>query len=144
MLGIVRTFLSEYFELFMTSVGVMMAMLITLSELTRGEQGMAMVFVIWLQGIILWAVHRHGVLRSRALIKKMRMMVQDRVNNRLTLWLSLSDIQSEVGTESGRVERQSVSLAAARAVALELDKLSFEELKAWERRNARFIYTHLR
>ncbi|HEY9013871.1 MAG TPA: hypothetical protein VIM84_02265, partial [Gemmatimonadales bacterium] len=108
MLGIVRTFLSEYFELFMTSVGVMMAMLITLSELTRGEQGMAMVFVIWLQGIILWAVHRHGVLRSRALIKKMRMMVQDRVNNRLTLWLSLSDIQSEVGTESGRVERQSV------------------------------------
>jgi hypothetical protein len=144
LLSIVRTFLSEYFELFMTSVGVLMAMLITLSEMSRGEQGMALVFLIWLQGLIVWAVHRHGILRSRALIKKMRMMVQDRVNNRLTLWLSLSDIQSEVGTESGRIERQSVSLAAARAVALELEKLSFEELRAWERRHARFISTHLR
>jgi hypothetical protein len=68
-LYLVRVTLSEYFELFMTTVGVVMAILITLSELSRGEQGMALIFLIWLQGLILWAVHRHSRLRSRALLQ---------------------------------------------------------------------------
>lgn len=134
-----RARLAEHFELFMTTAGVVLAMLITLSELTRGEQGTALIFLIWLQGLIVWAVHRHCILRSRGLVNKMRMMVQDRVNNRLTLWLSLTDVQSRIATETGRDEREAVSLAAARAVALELEKLSFESLREWERRYAKFI-----
>ena len=89
---LVRATLSEYFELFMTTVGVLMAILITVSELSRGEQGLALTFLIWLQGLILWAVHRHCMLRSRALVQKMRLMMQDRVNNRLTIWLNLGDV----------------------------------------------------
>lgn len=143
LLHAVRAVLAEYFELFMTTAGVLLAILITLSELSRGEQGTALIFLIWLQGLIVWAVHRHCMLRNRALVHKMRMMVMDRVNNRLTIWLSLTDIQSQVGTEAGRHERQAVSLAAARAVALELEKLSFEELRAWERRHARFMASRL-
>jgi hypothetical protein len=135
----IRARLAEHFELFMTTAGVLLAMLITLSELTRGEQGTALIFLIWLQGLIVWAVHRHCILRSRGLVNKMRMMVQDRVNNRLTLWLSLTDVQSRIATETGRDEREAVSLAAARAVALELEKLSFESLREWERRYAKFI-----
>jgi hypothetical protein len=138
-----RAGLSEHFELFMTSVGVLMAMLITLSELSRGEQGTALIFLIWLQGFILWAVHRHCMLRSRALVKKMRLMMQDRVNNRLTVWLNLSDIQARVASDAGRQEREAVSLAAARAVSLELENLSFESLRTWEKRHARFISTRL-
>jgi hypothetical protein len=114
-----------------------------LSELSRGEQGMALIFLIWLQGFILWAVHRHCVLRNRALIQKMRLMVQDRVNNRLTVWLSLTDVQARIAAEAGREDRESVSLAAARAVSLELEKLSVESLRTWERRNARFLYSRL-
>jgi hypothetical protein len=141
---VVRATLSEYFELFMTTVGVLMAILITVSELTRGEQGMALTFLIWLQGLILWAVHRHCILRSRALVHKMRLMMQDRVNNRLTIWLNLSDVQARVvAAEANREEREAVSLAAARAVSLELEKLSFESLRTWERRHARFLSSRL-
>jgi hypothetical protein len=139
LLNAVRARLVEHFELFMTTVGVLLAILITLSELSRGEQGTALIFLIWLQGFILWAVHRHCVLRSRGMVDRMRMMMQDRVNNRLTLWLSLTDVQSRIAAETGRDEREAVSLAAARAVALELEKLSFESLRTWERRYGRFI-----
>jgi hypothetical protein len=143
LLCVLRAKLAEHFELFMTTVGVLLAILITLSEWSSGKQGTALIFLIWLQGFIVWAVHRHCRLRSRLLVKKMRLMVQDRVNNRLTIWLSLSDVQSQVGTETGRHEREAVSLAAARAVALELEKLSFEELRTWERRHERLIYSRL-
>ena len=37
-LALIRSGLAEYFELFMTTVGVVMAILITLSELSRGDQ----------------------------------------------------------------------------------------------------------
>jgi hypothetical protein len=142
-LYLVRLALSEYFELFMTTVGVLMAMLITVSELSRGEQGMALTFLIWLQGLILWAVHRHCKLRSRALIQKMRLMMQDRVNNRLTVWLNHTDVQARVAAEAGLEEREAESLAASRAVSLELEKLSFESLRTWERRHARFLSSGL-
>ena len=135
----VRAQLAEHFELFMTTVGVLMAILIILSELSRGQQGTALIFLVWLQGFILWAVHRHCTLRNRALVDRLRMMVQDRVNNRLTLWLSLTDVQSRIATEAGRDDREAVSVAAARAVALELEKVSFESLRTWERKYARFI-----
>jgi hypothetical protein len=142
-LYLVRAALAEHFELFMTTVGVLMAILITVSELSRGEQGMALTFLIWLQGLILWAVHRHCMLRSRALVNKMRLMMQDRVNNRLTVWLNLTDVQARVAAEAGREEREAVSLAAARAVSLELEKLSFDSLRTWERRHARFLSSRL-
>lgn len=135
----VRAQLAEHFELFMTIVGVLMAIFIILSELSRGQQGTALIFLVWLQGFILWAVHRHCMLRNRALVDRLRMMVQDRVNNRLTLWLSLTDVQSRIAAEAGRDDREAVSVAAARAVALELEKVSFESLRTWERKYAKFI-----
>ena len=138
-LYLVRVTLSEYFELFMTTIGVLMAIVITVSELSRGQQGLALTFLIWLQGLILWAVHRHCRLRSRALVHKMRLMMQDRVNNRLTVWLNLTDVQARVTSDAGREEREAVSLAASRAVSLELEKLSYESLRTWERRHARFL-----
>jgi hypothetical protein len=134
-----RAILAEHFELFMTTAGVLIAITIILSELTHGEQGTALIFLVWLQGLIVWAVHRHCRLRNEAIVDKLRMMVQDRVNNRLTLWLSLTDVQSRVATEAGRDEREAVSLAAARAVSLELEKVSLDSLRTWERRYARFI-----
>jgi hypothetical protein len=143
LLHVVRANLAEHFELLLTSAGVLFAIMITLSELSRGDQNMALIFLIWLQGLIVWAVHRHCILRSRALVTKMRLMVQDRVNNRLTTWLSLTDVQTRPGDPAEREGLEAVSVAAARAVSLELEKLSFESLRAWERRNARFIWSRL-
>jgi hypothetical protein len=143
-LYLVRATLAEYFELFMTTIGVLIAIMVTVSELTRGELGMALTFLIWLQGLILWAVHRHCTLRNRALVQKMRLMMQDRVNNRLTVWLNLTDVQARVAADAGREEREAVSLAAARAVSLELEKLSFESLRTWERRHARFLSSRMK
>src|SRR4029079_6675769 len=48
-----------------------------------------------------------------------------------------------LAAEAGREDRESVSLAAARAVSLELEKLSVESLRTWERRNARVRYSRL-
>jgi hypothetical protein len=141
-LYLLRTSLAEHFELFMTSAGVLIAIMITLSELSRGEQGTALIFLIWLQGLIVWAVHRHCILRNRATVKKMRLMMQDRINNRLTVWLNLTDVQART-SEAGRGEREAVSVAAARAVSLELEKLSLESLRGWERRNARLLHSGL-
>jgi hypothetical protein len=140
---LVRATLAEHFELFMTTVGVLLAIMITVSELTRGQLGMALTFLIWLQGLLLWAVHRHCVLRSRAIVEKMRLMMQDRVNNRLTVWLNLSDVQARATEEANREDREAVSLAAARAVSLELEKFSFESLRSWERRHARFLSSRI-
>jgi uncharacterized lipoprotein YajG len=142
-LYLVQVALSEHFELFMTTVGVLMALLITVSELSRGTQGMALTFLLWLQGLILWAVHRHCRLRSGALVQKMRLMMQDRVNNRLTVWLNLADVQARVAPDVDREEREAVSLAASRAVSLELEKLSLESLRSWERRHAGFLSSRL-
>jgi hypothetical protein len=143
LLYLVRAYLADYFELFLTIIGVVLALLVALSELSRGQQGMTLVFLIWLQGLVLWAVHRHCVLRHRALIEKLRLMVQDRVNNRLTVWLGLTDIQTGGLAGLGPEDREAVSLGAARAVALELEKVSYESLRSWERHQARSVLSRL-
>ena len=61
-----RAILSEYFELFLTTVGVLVAIGGTFTELPGGEKGLALTFLVWLQGFILWAVHRHNWFRRRA------------------------------------------------------------------------------
>lgn len=138
-----RAALAEYFELFLTIVGVLLAIMVTLSELSRGEQGMALIFLIWLQGFLVWAVHRHCWFRRRALIQNIRLMLQDRVNNQLTVVLSAAELRPREITEAERQNRDT-ALAAARAVSLELEGLSFESLRAWERQYGRFIRPRMR
>ena len=128
-----RAMLVEHFELFLTIVGVMMAITIALMELPRGKQGMATVALVWLQGFLIWAVHRHCWFRRRALVHKMRVMLQDRVNNQLTVMLGVAELRSQatVDEERADVER---AVVAARTVSSELEHLSLESLTAWERR----------
>jgi hypothetical protein len=125
--------LVEHFELFLTVVGVLMAIAIALMELPRGEQGLATVALVWLQGFLIWAVHRHCWFRRRALVHKMRVMLQDRVNNQLTVMLGVAELRKQT-TEAE--ERQDVERAvlAARTVSAELEHLSLESLTAWEQR----------
>jgi hypothetical protein len=126
-----RSILAEYFELFLTAVGVLIAILITLSQLSHGEQGVALTFLIWLQGLILWAVHRHGWLMRRALFEKIRLMLQDRVDHRLT------ELRSIIGLNIRDLsDDRDGALAAARAVSMEIENLSFESLSSWARKGS--------
>ena len=123
-----RARLAEHFEFFLTTAGVLLALMVTLSELSRGDQGSALIFLIWLQGFLTWAVHRHCWFRRRALVLKMRAMLQDRVNSHLTVILGVAHFRARDATESDRHELET-AVAAARAVSLELESLSIESLE---------------
>lgn len=134
----VRALLVEHFELFLTTVGVLLAITIAFTELTRGEQGLATVTLVWLQGFLIWAVHRHAWFRRRALVTKMRVMLQDRVNNQLTVMLGAAEMRARPSSyeEQADLDR---AVGAARTVSEELERLSLESLRDWERRYRRSV-----
>lgn len=134
----VRARLAEHFELFLTAASVLVAIGLMFVGLPRGEQGLAHVFLLWLQGFLIWSVHRHAWFRRKALVEKMRLMLQDRVNNQLTVMLGTAEIANREMTPA---EKQGVETAttAARTVAHELETLSLESLRSWERRYRYFL-----
>lgn len=120
----VRASLAEHFELFLTTVGVLLAILVIMSELSAGEQDMTLIFLIWLQGFILWAVHRHGWFQRRALVQKLGLMLHDMVDDKLAIMLSMAELRTRGIMKTERETEE--SSAAARAVSLELEKLPLE------------------
>ena len=129
-----RALLAEQFELFLTTVGVVLTILLVFSGLSTGQQGLAHAFLIWLQGFLIWAVHRHATLRRQALIDKLRLMLQDRVNNQLTVMLGMAEIRGRDMTPDEREDLETAT-TAARTVAHELETLSIKSLQSWERRH---------
>ena len=71
---------------------------------------------MWLQGFLIWAVHRHAWFRRRALVDKMRLMLQDRVNNQLTVMLGMAEIRHREMTPAERQDMETAT-SAARTVA---------------------------
>jgi len=137
-LGRVRAALVEHFELFLTTAGVLVAIVLPFSGLAQGELGLAQVFLLWLQGFLIWAVHRHAWFRRRALVEKMRLMLQDRVNNQLTVMLGAAEVRNREMTPDEKREMETATIAA-RTVARELETLSPESVRSWERRYRYFI-----
>ena len=133
-----RARLAEHFELFLTAVGVFLTVRLVFSDLPHGQQGLAHAFLIWLQGFLIWSVHRHATLRRQALIDKMRLMLQDRVNNQLTVMLGMAEIRQRDATTDGREDLE-IATAAARTVAHELETLSIQSLRSWERRHPNLL-----
>jgi phosphoglycerol transferase MdoB-like AlkP superfamily enzyme len=140
---VLLAWLAEYFELLLTVAGVLVAILIVFADLDPGEQGRLLTFIVWLQGFILWAVHRHAVLGRRALIRKMRVMLQDRVNNQLTIMLGAAESRGRDGNAHERADLES-AVTAARSVATELENLSLDSLHRWEHRYRRLLPRLLR
>lgn len=134
----IRAMLVEHFELFLTIMGVIIALTIAFTELTRGEQGLATVVLVWLQGFLIWAVHRHSWFRRRALMYKVRVMLQDRVNNQLTVILGAAEASINAAEDDGPAELER-AVIAARSLSEELDRLSLESVHAWERRYRKSI-----
>jgi hypothetical protein len=120
--------LAEYFELFLTIAGVLMAMLLTLLEMSTGERSTALIFLLWLEGFIIWAVHRHGWFRRQAVTQNLRLTLNELVNDRLTLMLKAAELRTR-----GLVSDEQVSEAAILAT---IDNLTseLESLRAWDQR----------
>lgn len=133
-----RAILAEHFELFLTAAGVCVAIGLIFADLPKGEQGLAYAFLVWLQGFLIWSVHRHAWFRRRALVDKMRLMLQDRVNNQLTVMLGMTEIRDRAMTPAEQQDMETAA-AAARTVAHELETLSLESLHSWERRYRYFL-----
>jgi hypothetical protein len=130
--------MTEHFELFLSAVGVFVAIGLIFTRLPRGEQGLATAFIIWLQGFLIWAVHRLAWFRRRDLVDKMRLMLQDRVNNQLTVMLGMAEIRDRQ-LSSGETQDLETVTMAARTVAHELEGLSLDSLRSWERRYRFFL-----
>jgi hypothetical protein len=127
-LSLLKSGLAEHFELFLTIAGVLLAMTVTLAQLSLNQQSMALLFLIWLQGLILWAVHRHGCLQRRALVQKLRQTLNDLVNDRLATMLTTAELTTR--RISADDHQPDVTIVAA----VEHLSTEFESLRAWERR----------
>ena len=118
--------------------GVLIAIGVTFTELPGSEKGLALTFLVWLQGFILWAVHRHNWFRRQALLRQMRLMLQDRVNNQLTVMLSVAEVRGREMSDTDQADLEA-AVAAARTVSVEIENLSFESLRRWEHRYGRYL-----
>jgi hypothetical protein len=139
----VRSALAEHFELLLTTCGVLIAIAVTFAQLSRGMQGLALTYLIWLQGFILWAVHRYSLLGRKRLIRKLRLMLQDKVNNQLTVLVGVAELSGREHAINDESDLE-VALTAAKTVSRELDALSMESLHRWERQYSRFLPVTLR
>ena len=138
-----RARLAEHFELALTAAGVMLAVALTVAHAGLGTRGLAVAFLVWLQGFLIWTVRRHSRLGRVRLVRKLRIMLQDRVNNQLTVLLGAAELRSG---NHGPVEADDLdaALTAAREVSRELEGLSLESLRVWESRYARYLPLPLR
>jgi hypothetical protein len=96
-----------------------------------------------LQGFLVWAGRRHSRLARARLIRKLRAMLQDRVNNQLTVLVGVAELGGNA-RGAPRMDDVETALTAARAVSQELEGLSLESLRVWESRYARHLPTPLR
>ena len=132
---LVRVSLPEYFELFLTVAGVLFAILVTVSELSRRDQEISLIFLIWLQGFILWAVHRYNWLLRRGLIQKVHSILQDRMKDQFAVMLTAAQRLDLDATGTAR-DRLEAEFDAAQAVSVELERIAYESLRTCGVRDA--------
>ena len=71
-------------------------------------------------------------------------MLQDRVNNQLTVLVGVAELRGANARASDGEEDVETAMTAARAVSHELESLSLESLRHWESRYARHLPIPLR
>jgi hypothetical protein len=69
-------------------------------------------------------------------MRKMQVMLQDRVNNQLTVMLGVAEGRGRALSDEEQEDLETAVLAA-RAVSYELENLSPESVRQWERRYGR-------
>ncbi len=141
---VLRAKIPDHFEVALATTGTMVAILAIGTALLRRDTGPNLTFVVWFLGMILWAVRRHIRVGREDLVRKLRVMLQDRVNNQLTILVGLTDIHTHAAPTDVAGDDVELALAAARAVSREIETLSIESLRSWEGRYAEHLPSYLR
>jgi hypothetical protein len=124
---IIRARLLEHFELFLTTVGVVIAILLTFAELTRGERGVAFVSLIWLQGLCRGGPP-HAWLRQRALMPRWWPRCRP---GQQTAHRHARVAKGEAAAVRREQEDLETASVAPRSVSYELENLSPESVRQW-------------
>ncbi len=141
--GVLAAKIADHFETGLATVGIVVAIVATTGTLFRGDVDLVLLLVVWFQALLLWAVRRHIRIGREHLVRSLRLMLQDRVNNQLTVLVGLTDFHahSPAGEDQDDAE---AALTAARAVSREIETLSIESLRSWEAKYSRHLPANLR
>jgi hypothetical protein len=140
---VLKSRIADHFETGLATVGIVVAIIATGSTLVRGDVDLVLLLVVWFQGLLLWTVRRHIRIGREHLVRSLRLMLQDRVNNQLTVLVGLTDFHTSA-PQGEQHDDGEAALTAARAVSHEIETLSIESLRSWEAKYSRHLPAHLR
>ena len=123
---------SRNLELYLMGFSVAMALAIPLAvEIGTDEQELAIAALgaCVLQGVVFWLLRRRYRRLRREMISELRAMLQDRINNHLTVVLMSVTQGRESAADRELLE---AAIAATAAVSRTLDELSMESLRRWK------------
>jgi hypothetical protein len=138
-----RAKIGDHFDVALATAGVVVAIVAMAAVLVRGDDNLVLLLVVWLQGLIFWTVRHHIPVGRELLVHKLRVMLQDRVNNQLTVLVGLTDIHAHTAATDDQNDVE-IALVAARAVSREIETLSVESLKSWEKQYSQHLPSPLR
>jgi peptidoglycan biosynthesis protein MviN/MurJ (putative lipid II flippase) len=128
----IEAHVSRNFELYLMAVSVATALAIPLGvEIGTNEQELAIAALAAcvLQGLVFWLLRRRYRRVRGEMITELRAMLQDRINNHLTIVL-----MSVTQGRDSRADREllEAAIAATAAVSRTLEELSIESLRRWK------------
>ena len=132
-----RARVSDQIEETLVAVAILLTLVTTVVVLALGQASL-LLLVVWVQGGIVWAVHTYNRRGREHLVRKLRVMLQDRVNNQLTVLVGLTDLHLQSPGGDGHDDAE-IALTAARAVSREIETLSLESLQSWEARYSQHL-----
>jgi hypothetical protein len=122
-------------ELYLMGLSVAIALAIPLAiEVGTNEQELAITALAAcvLQGVVFWLLRRRYRRVRGEMVAELRRMLQDRINNHLTVVLmSVTQRWEEPGSQKER-ELLEAAIAATASVSRVLQDLSMESLRTWK------------
>jgi hypothetical protein len=131
----VELHLTRNLELYLMGFSVALALAIPLAiEVGTNEQELAITALAAcvLQGVVFWSLRRRYRRVRGEMIAELRSMLQDRINNHLTVVLMSVSQRWDSPTSSTEREALQAAITATAAVSRVLEELSMESLRTWK------------
>ena len=122
-------------ELYLMGLSVAIALAIPFAiEVGTNEQELAITALgaCVLQGVVFWLLRRRYRRVRREMVAELRRMLQDRINNHLTIVLMSVTQRWEAPGSVNERELLEAAIAATAAVSRVLEDLSMESLRSWK------------
>lgn len=125
----------RHLELYLMGISVALALTVPLAiEISTDEQELAITALAAcvIQGLVFWSLRRRYRRVRQEMIAELRAMLQDRINNYLTIVLISVTQRRESPASSTERELLEAAIAATAAVSRVLEELSVESLRSWK------------